>query len=92
MSFFERVHNMAVYIMSEVLRELLVYKPFGDLKRQFKIRPERSFREALEDEEMMLVQADFVLDIPRPLPPGELVLGIDNVTSCLVWSKTAMVV
>ncbi|XP_031561284.1 UDP-glucuronosyltransferase 2B17-like, partial [Actinia tenebrosa] len=75
MSFFQRVHNMAIYILSGVLREFFVYKPFGDLKKKFKIRPERSFREALQNGEMLVVQADFTLDIPRSLPPAVKMIG-----------------
>ncbi|XP_031561287.1 UDP-glucuronosyltransferase 1-2-like isoform X1 [Actinia tenebrosa] len=75
MSFFERVHNMAMYIVSEFLREFFLYKPFGDLKKEFKISPERSFSEALQNGEMLLVQADFALDIPRPLPPAVKMIG-----------------
>jgi hypothetical protein len=71
MSLNQRVQNVAMYVVSVVLRDFFVYKPFGNLKKELGIRPERSFEESFQNEEMMLVQADFAVDIPRPLPPSE---------------------
>ena len=41
------------------------------LKMRYNITPERSFEEAVADVELLLIMADFALEYPQPLLPGE---------------------
>lgn len=70
MTFMERVINLAAYFGGKLFMKLLFDRPLNALKLKYNIKPERSFQQALDDTELMLIGADFALEYPQPLLPG----------------------
>ena len=75
MSFLERVVNLGAYVGGQLLMNLAVERPMNALKVKYNIKPERSFQETIGDAEMVLITADFALQYPQPLLPGEKSFG-----------------
>lgn len=69
MTFVQRVVNLGVYIVGRVFLAVLS-GTMNDLKFKYNIKPERSFQEAAGDAELLILTADFALEYPQPLLPG----------------------
>lgn len=72
MSFSERVINLGTYLMSLVVFDRLFASSMVFLKAKYNITPERSFKEAYGNTDLVMFSVDFALEFPRPLPPGKL--------------------
>ena len=70
MTFGERVMNFGGYLGAQLAWYLVINRNMNALKVKYNIRPERSFRETVGDAEMVIVTADFALEFPQPLLPG----------------------
>ena len=70
MTFMERVMNLGAYLGGLVMTNLAFARPMNALKVKYNIKPERDFKEALRDAELILITADFELEYPQPLLPG----------------------
>ena len=70
MTFVERVINLAAYLVGKLVLSLAYDRTMDNLKFKHNIKPERSFREAVGDAELVLITADFALEYPQPLLPG----------------------
>ncbi|XP_073242723.1 UDP-glucuronosyltransferase 2C1-like [Porites lutea] len=79
MMFMERVINLAAYFGSKLLWDLVVASMMNDLKVKYNIKPERSYQEAAGGAELVLIAADFALEYPQPLLPGNRLVGPLNV-------------
>ena len=69
MTFLQRVVNVGSYVGIRILMET-TSKTMNDLKAKYNIRPEISFQEATGEAELVLITADFALEYPQPLLPG----------------------
>ncbi|CAH3189234.1 unnamed protein product [Porites evermanni] len=79
MTFVERVLNLGAYLVSKLGVSLLSYRKMDALKVKYNIKPERSFEEALADAKMVIIGADFAVEYPQPLLPGQVMVGALNV-------------
>jgi len=79
MTFMERVMNLGAYLGGLVMTNLAFARPMNALKVKYSIKPERDFKEALRDAELILITADFELEYPQPLLPGQIMVGPLNV-------------
>ncbi|XP_078344951.1 2-hydroxyacylsphingosine 1-beta-galactosyltransferase-like [Oculina patagonica] len=75
MTFMQRVGNVGMYGLIKVLLNLLFVRPWDALKVKFNIKPERNFQEGYGDAEMVIFLADFALEFPQPLLPGNIMVG-----------------
>ena len=71
MTFKERLMNLGLYIGERLFLSIVYNRPMNALKMRYNITPERSFEEAVADVELLLIMADFALEYPQPLLPGE---------------------
>ncbi|PFX33442.1 UDP-glucuronosyltransferase 2A3 [Stylophora pistillata] len=79
MTFVERVTNLAFYFGQKLFISMAINKPMNALKVKYNIKVERSFEEAIADVELLLILADFALEYPQPLLPGQIMIGPLNV-------------
>ena len=70
MSFVERMMNLGAYIGGEVVMNLAFSRPMNALKVKYNIKPEKGFGESVNDAELIIITADFALEYPQPLLPG----------------------
>ena len=77
MTFLERVMNLGVSLGLKVFYNILFGRQMNALKRKYNITPERSFEEAVGDVELVLIRADFALEFPQPLLPGNIIFYIN---------------
>ena len=70
MSFLQRVVNLGAHIMTRVLFDSLFVRSMGALKARYNITPERSYKEAFANAELVIIATDFALEFPQPLLPG----------------------
>lgn len=79
MTFMERVTNLAYYFGQKLFISMAINKPMNALKLKYNIVVERSFEEAIANVELLLILADFALEYPQPLLPGQIMIGPLNV-------------
>ena len=70
MTFVQRAINLGVYLGMQFVVHFISNRPMDALKAKYNIKPERSFREAAGDVELVILTADFALDYAQPLLPG----------------------
>ena len=70
MTFVERTINFGVYFGLNVFVNFAFERPLNALKVKYNIKPERSFLQAAQDTELVIILADFALEYPQPLLPG----------------------
>ena len=70
MSFIQRLANLGAYIMSLLASHIMFTSSMSPLKDKYNITPEISYHEALGNVELLIIEADFVLEYPQPLLPG----------------------
>ena len=70
MTFLQRVINVVVHCLQQVLMEIVFVRPLEALKVKYNINHERSFKEGFGDAELVIFLADFAMEYPQPLLPG----------------------
>ncbi|XP_078343761.1 UDP-glucuronosyltransferase 2C1-like isoform X2 [Oculina patagonica] len=75
MSFTQRFANLGLYIFSRLVLHVLFAEYMSPLKDKYNITPGISFHEALGKVELVIIQADFALEYPQPLLPGNIMVG-----------------
>jgi len=70
MTFMERAMNLGTYLFGKLFVRLTYDRIMNGLKVKYNITPERSFQESIDDAELVIITADFVLEYPQPLLPG----------------------
>ena len=80
MTFKEHLMNLGSYIGGRLFLSIVYNRPMNALKMRYNITPERSFEEAVADVELLLIMADFALEYPQPLLPGENSLKLYHLT------------
>ena len=71
MTFMERIINLLSYLLIKTFWIDLVYSSaMNDHKTKYKIKPGKSYQEAIGDAELVLIAADFALEYAQPLLPG----------------------
>ena len=71
MTFMERVINLLSYLCLKTFwMDLVSSSAMNGHKIKYKIKPEKSYQEAVGDAEMVLIAADFALEYPQLLLPG----------------------
>jgi len=75
MTFVERVVNLGAYIGFQLGTKFVKDRAMNALKVKYNIKPERDFRETVGDAEMVIITADFALEYPQPLLPGQVMVG-----------------
>ena len=70
MTFMERVINFGLYVGMQFFIHFANNRPMDALKAKYNIKPERSYREASGDVELVIITADFALEYAQPLLPG----------------------
>ena len=71
MTFMERIINLLSYLLIKTFWIDLVYSSaMNDHKIKYKIKPGKSYQEAIGDAELVLIAADFALEYAQPLLPG----------------------
>ena len=70
MTFMERVINLGAYLGGLAMVNLAFARPMNALKVKYNIKPEREFKDAVGDAELVIITAGFELEHPQPLLPG----------------------
>ena len=70
MSFIQRLMNFGVYLFSQFATHFMLVTSMSSLKEKYNITPEISYHEAMANYELLIIEADFALEYPRPLLPG----------------------
>ena len=70
MTFMERLMNLGAYIGIHLFFSIVFNRPMNALKLKYNITPERSYKEAVSNVELLIIIADFALEYPQPLLPG----------------------
>lgn len=70
MTFMQRVINLGAYLAIGLVRNILFNRPMDALKLKYNITPERSYQEAVDGVELVLIRSDFALEYAKPLLPG----------------------
>lgn len=69
MSFLQRIGNLGGYVFGQVLLSMIA-RNFNNIKIKYNINPEKSFQETTGKAQLLLITADFALEYPQPLLPG----------------------
>ncbi|XP_020604253.1 2-hydroxyacylsphingosine 1-beta-galactosyltransferase-like [Orbicella faveolata] len=75
MTFVERAINFGVYLGVNLFVYFAIDRPMNALKVKYNIKPERSYLQAARDTELVIITADFALEYPQPLLPGNVMVG-----------------
>ncbi|KAM7432866.1 UDP-glucuronosyltransferase 1-1 [Porites harrisoni] len=75
MTFIQRAVNVVSYCLMQALFEILYVRSYDALMAKFNISAERSFRESFGNAELVIFLADFAMEYPQPLLPGNIMVG-----------------
>ncbi|XP_078343767.1 UDP-glucuronosyltransferase 1A1-like [Oculina patagonica] len=75
MSFIQRLANLGLYIFTQLALHVMITSSMSPLKDRYNITPEISYHEALDNVELAIIEADFALEYPQPLLPGQVMVG-----------------
>ena len=70
MTFLERVANLLYHVLMSATM-MYNYALCDELRREFDIREERSFRDSINKVEMVIIMGHFALEYPQPILPGK---------------------
>jgi len=70
MSFVQRVANLLYHVL---MSATLMYNDAlcDELRREFDVQEERSFRDSINKVEMIIIMGHFALEYPQPILPGK---------------------
>ncbi|KAL9957741.1 hypothetical protein ACROYT_G034677 [Oculina patagonica] len=74
MSFIQRLANLGLYIFTQ-LAVVMITSSMSLLKDKYNITPGISYHEAIGNNELVIIEADFALEYPQPLLPGQVMVG-----------------
>ncbi|CAM4600473.1 unnamed protein product [Leuciscus chuanchicus] len=74
MSFLERMENVVMYIVPEILLAILITPTYNALCERF-IGPGTSYFSLLQGADLWLHRADFIFEFPRPTMPNIIYVG-----------------
>lgn len=70
MTFIQRVVNLGAYFAGQLFLNTMFARSVIPLKTKYNITPEISYQEAVAKVELVIILADFALEYPQPLLPG----------------------
>ena len=70
MTFIQRVVNLGAYFACQLYVKMMLARSVIPLKTKYNITPEISYQEAVANVELVIILADFSLEYPQPLLPG----------------------
>ncbi len=70
MSFIQRLTNLGLYVFTHLASYIMLSSSMSPLKNKYNITPGISYLEALGNNELVIIEADFSLEYPQPLLPG----------------------
>ncbi|XP_053332925.1 UDP-glucuronosyltransferase 2C1-like isoform X2 [Clarias gariepinus] len=74
MSFFERVKNIVMYIVTELQIKYFIYPTYNELCKQL-LGPDVNYFELFQRADLWLFRVDFIFEFPRPTMPNAVYMG-----------------
>ncbi|XP_047437458.1 UDP-glucuronosyltransferase 2C1-like [Mugil cephalus] len=74
MSFFQRVKNMVLHLITQTQNHLLIKEVYQKLCDKY-LGPDVDYKQVMTDADIWLMRVDFVFDYPRPTMPNIVYMG-----------------